>query len=659
MIRRTFITFVMLSGLLSAFVYTLLIAYNTSVLFVGGRQVALVGPPVLSAHKDPHLSPERPHIFEALQDKNLELIQLHENQSPEQRIQQDISYSIKYKQTEKQQEGKHQMLASPLEKLLVIRHHHLLPKQRHHRRHLLRRHRRQQLQDDQQFIIAPSNIADYNDHDVQALPPSQSSSFLSPLQSIPKLYSSSLVLNPSNPSLHKEAEILADYEGSPRTLDKDRPVQAAVRDPLALRAHKLLQEKSVPKQTSKRQLSTEQKQLERLQVIHNHEQITRLNSANPSVFLQNGSYVQVSRSLSGNTDRRERSAEKHLSDSGLPSSASSSSTFTTSSLSPAIPSSPSFASSSHLSPSLPLRPPSTLLTSSLLAVKRSHKADTEDSEVNTDKIGGEKNHRVGDETDSSYGIRAYGRPEGVAFPIRQRLKLKTEPLKPENLVNARHVETLVDIKYGIRDLEETVVTNDNIENWYGNVDNNNNNNRAWTDGGIGRIAAADIGVGNGNNAVKDSEDDVNFFDAESISEDDIEEEEEDELGEEDVVVERNMVLGKETADGFGAESVRTHVMSNLGQSLRNRIHQGDEDEDNIGRGDSQFRLMPALPKSSKIVTIREGASKKLPQAIIIGVKKGGTRALLEFLRLHPDIRAPGPEPHFFDRHYNKGLEWYR
>ncbi|XP_076852888.1 heparan sulfate glucosamine 3-O-sulfotransferase 3B1a [Brachyhypopomus gauderio] len=52
-------------------------------------------------------------------------------------------------------------------------------------------------------------------------------------------------------------------------------------------------------------------------------------------------------------------------------------------------------------------------------------------------------------------------------------------------------------------------------------------------------------------------------------------------------------------------------------------------------------------------------TKKLPQAVIIGVKKGGTRALLEFLRAHPDIRAVGAEPHFFDRNYDKGLEWYR
>lgn len=53
------------------------------------------------------------------------------------------------------------------------------------------------------------------------------------------------------------------------------------------------------------------------------------------------------------------------------------------------------------------------------------------------------------------------------------------------------------------------------------------------------------------------------------------------------------------------------------------------------------------------------ATRRLPHALIIGVKKGGTRALLEFLRLHPDVRALGSEPHFFDRHYARGLGWYR
>lgn len=67
----------------------------------------------------------------------------------------------------------------------------------------------------------------------------------------------------------------------------------------------------------------------------------------------------------------------------------------------------------------------------------------------------------------------------------------------------------------------------------------------------------------------------------------------------------------------------------------------------------------ALEDNAMSSFFNESESKKLPQAIIIGVKKGGTRALLEFLRVHPDIRAVGAEPHFFDRSYDKGLEWYR
>lgn len=55
----------------------------------------------------------------------------------------------------------------------------------------------------------------------------------------------------------------------------------------------------------------------------------------------------------------------------------------------------------------------------------------------------------------------------------------------------------------------------------------------------------------------------------------------------------------------------------------------------------------------------EPGNRRLPRALIIGVKKSGTRALLEFVRLHPDVRASGCEVHFFDRHYGKGLRWYR
>lgn len=53
--------------------------------------------------------------------------------------------------------------------------------------------------------------------------------------------------------------------------------------------------------------------------------------------------------------------------------------------------------------------------------------------------------------------------------------------------------------------------------------------------------------------------------------------------------------------------------------------------------------------------------RRLPNAIIIGVRKGGTRALLEFLKLHPKIKACSTEVHFFDveENYQLDLDWYR
>lgn len=77
---------------------------------------------------------------------------------------------------------------------------------------------------------------------------------------------------------------------------------------------------------------------------------------------------------------------------------------------------------------------------------------------------------------------------------------------------------------------------------------------------------------------------------------------------------------------------------------------------------SNDTLKEIIDVSPKYQILRQQGLKpgrKLPVALIIGVKKGGTRALLEFLRLHPDIRAAGSEVHFFDRHYAKGFHWYR
>ncbi|KAH0510187.1 Heparan sulfate glucosamine 3-O-sulfotransferase 3A1 [Microtus ochrogaster] len=90
---------------------------------------------------------------------------------------------------------------------------------------------------------------------------------------------------------------------------------------------------------------------------------------------------------------------------------------------------------------------------------------------------------------------------------------------------------------------------------------------------------------------------------------------------------------------------------------------GDQDEQSPGLtaapGGSGAGSSVAEAQSGTLALLLDEGSKQLPQAIIIGVKKGGTRALLEFLRVHPDVRAVGAEPHFFDRSYHKGLAWYR
>ncbi|GFU03331.1 heparan sulfate glucosamine 3-O-sulfotransferase 4 [Trichonephila clavipes] len=103
---------------------------------------------------------------------------------------------------------------------------------------------------------------------------------------------------------------------------------------------------------------------------------------------------------------------------------------------------------------------------------------------------------------------------------------------------------------------------------------------------------------------------------------------------------------------WNASTKRRTLMQRQDWWQKNRIvvRSSNEDGDSL----SSFFEMPERKDLNK-----RGLKRRLPGAIIIGVKKGGTRALLEMLRLHPDVVAPGPEIHFFDRHYEKGLPWYR
>ena len=51
--------------------------------------------------------------------------------------------------------------------------------------------------------------------------------------------------------------------------------------------------------------------------------------------------------------------------------------------------------------------------------------------------------------------------------------------------------------------------------------------------------------------------------------------------------------------------------------------------------------------------------RQLPDFIIIGTQRGGTTSLYRYLTAHPDIGAAlRKEVHYFDRYYEKGMDWY-
>ena len=97
-----------------------------------------------------------------------------------------------------------------------------------------------------------------------------------------------------------------------------------------------------------------------------------------------------------------------------------------------------------------------------------------------------------------------------------------------------------------------------------------------------------------------------------------------------------------------------HEMPELGKRSVIKSLQPVHEEDN------NTMFMDGEYESTDNVLYKQ-TKRQLPQCIIIGVRKGGTRALLEFLDLHPGVQAQKQEMHFFDNddNYARGIEWYR
>ncbi|NUS73377.1 MAG: sulfotransferase [Corynebacteriales bacterium] len=84
-------------------------------------------------------------------------------------------------------------------------------------------------------------------------------------------------------------------------------------------------------------------------------------------------------------------------------------------------------------------------------------------------------------------------------------------------------------------------------------------------------------------------------------------------------------------------------------------------------------IKKALPKPLKRVirstirtfAVRTAERRVLPDFLIIGAKRGGTTSLWNWLVRHPHVEPMFPaaqqikSPHYFDIHYDQGLNWYR
>ena len=126
-----------------------------------------------------------------------------------------------------------------------------------------------------------------------------------------------------------------------------------------------------------------------------------------------------------------------------------------------------------------------------------------------------------------------------------------------------------------------------------------------------------------------------------------------------------------TSDGSNTSVVKASTDCNGKESNECRIDKSQITAINTRLQDSSMRGTNSLsatcpPGALDLLTENSYSdddlpARRLPQCLIIGVRKGGTRALLEFLNVHPDVQAERSEVHFFDndKRYRRGLDWYR
>jgi predicted TIM-barrel enzyme len=65
--------------------------------------------------------------------------------------------------------------------------------------------------------------------------------------------------------------------------------------------------------------------------------------------------------------------------------------------------------------------------------------------------------------------------------------------------------------------------------------------------------------------------------------------------------------------------------------------------------------------TSRVVhaSLKHQVTRNLPDCIIIGAQKAGTRALITFINLHPEVVSAKAETNFHSKNFIRGFDWYR
>lgn len=72
-------------------------------------------------------------------------------------------------------------------------------------------------------------------------------------------------------------------------------------------------------------------------------------------------------------------------------------------------------------------------------------------------------------------------------------------------------------------------------------------------------------------------------------------------------------------------------------------------------------IVAPMTRAQRITQRATAPLRQLPQWLIIGGIRCGTTSMVEYLGDHPSVGIPpgGKELHFFDRHHDRGPNWYR